>query len=128
MEEPPRATPPASPAVGASFIVAEGATDAWEGRAQSVATWTSGGWRFLSPAEGLSLYERSSSNFAAFRNGVWEFGILRGASVLIGGLQVVGPRGAAIASATGGSVVDAEARTAIETILIRLREHGLIAT
>ncbi|HEY7006055.1 MAG TPA: DUF2793 domain-containing protein, partial [Sphingomicrobium sp.] len=126
VEEPPRATPPASPVVGASYIVAEGASDTWAGKAQSVATWTSGGWRFIAPVEGVSLYERSSGTIAAFRNGAWEFGIVRGASLLIGGLQVVGPRAAAIGSPTGGSVVDAEGRAAIEAILGTLRQHGLI--
>lgn len=43
------------------------------------------------------------------------------------GTQVVGARGAAVADATGGATVDTEARTAINTLLARLRAHGLIA-
>ena len=42
--------------------------------------------------------------------------------------QVVGAREAAVASASGGAIIDAEARTAINTLLARLRTHGLIAT
>ena len=128
VEEPPRPEPPASPIVGACYIVAEGATDAWAGHSECVAAWTSGGWRFMSPVDGMSLYERSSGTFAAFRNGSWELGILRGASVSIGGEQVIGPRGAAIESPVGGSVIDVEGRGAIEAILDTLREHGLIET
>ena len=46
----------------------------------------------------------------------------------VSGTQVVGARGAAVADASGGVTIDAEARTAINTLLARLRTHGLIAT
>lgn len=37
-------------------------------------------------------------------------------------------QGAAVADAAGGATVDAEARTAINTLLARMRTYGLIAT
>lgn len=40
----------------------------------------------------------------------------------------MGPRLAAMAEATGGTVIDTEARAAIAAILDRLRQHGLIAS
>lgn len=126
IEEPPRAAPPASPAFGACYIVGASATGAWAGKSQCVAAWTTGGWRFVSPLDGLSLYDRSSGTSIAYRNGAWEQGIVRGASVVIGGEQVVGPRAAPIASPTGGMVVDNESRAAISGILVALRQHGLI--
>jgi hypothetical protein len=43
------------------------------------------------------------------------------------GTQVVGPRGATISDPSGGGVQDAEARTAINTIIDRLQAHGLIS-
>jgi hypothetical protein len=46
----------------------------------------------------------------------------------INSVGVVGTQGAAVADATGGATVDAEARTAINDLLARLRDHGLIAT
>ena len=51
-----------------------------------------------------------------------------GLALQIGGTQVVGARGAAVADATGGAIIDAEARAALNTLLARLRTHGLIAT
>lgn len=42
-------------------------------------------------------------------------------------LQVVGPQEAAVADASGGATVDNEARTAINSLLARMRSHGLIA-
>jgi hypothetical protein len=128
VEEPPLATPPPSPTLGSCYVVGADATDAWTGKSQSVAAWTTGGWRFITPVEGMTLYERTSGTWAAYRNGGWETGMVRGASLLIGGQQVVGPRGAAIASPASGSVVDSEARAAIDGILDALRQHGLIET
>ena len=127
IEEPPRATPPATPALGASHLVAADATDAWAGKSQCVAAWTSGGWRFATPIEGMTLYERSTDTWATFVNGQWEIGVLRAACLLINGQQVVGPRLAAIESPAGGTVVDAEGRSTINAILTALRQHGLIA-
>ena len=48
--------------------------------------------------------------------------------VQIATVKVLGTQGAAVADATGGATIDAEARTAINTLLARLRAHGLIAT
>jgi len=127
VEEPPRATPPASPALGACYIVAEDATDAWAGKSQCVTGWTSGGWRFITAIEGMRMYVRSAGVWCAFRNGAWEIGHVRASAVVVGDEQVVGSRAAAIASPSGGTTVDDEARAAVASILDALRQHGLIA-
>ena len=46
----------------------------------------------------------------------------------VNGTQVVGAQGVAVADASGGAVIDAEARAALNTLLARVRTHGLIAT
>ena len=51
-----------------------------------------------------------------------------GKAIKVGGNQVVGERGAAVADASGGTTVDAEARAAINALLTRLRTHGMIAS
>ena len=83
---------------------------------------------FARSVEGMLLYERTSGTWAAFSNGAWELGIVRGDALLIGGQQVVGPRGAAIQSPAGGTLIDNEGRAAIDAILGALRLHGLIET
>lgn len=45
----------------------------------------------------------------------------------VDGVKVVGSRGSAIADPTGGSVIDAQARTTLGLILAAIRGHGLIA-
>ena len=128
VEEGPRVSPPASPAIGACYILAASPTGAWAGKPSNLATLTAGGWRFITPIEGLTAFVRSSSVWATFRSGAWELGILRGSNVTIAGQQVVGGRSAAIPAPSGGSVVDAEARASIGQILTALRQHGLIET
>jgi hypothetical protein len=76
----------------------------------------------------MELYERTSGTCAAYRNGAWAIGEVRGSLLMIDDLQVVGPRAAAIESPAGGAVVDTEARTAIAAVLNALRQHGLIDT
>jgi hypothetical protein len=120
------ATPPASPAVGSCYLVAASPTGAWAGQANTLAAFTSGGWRFVAPFEGLAALVRSSGSTAVYRNRAWEVGKLRGSEVAIDGVKVVGAQQAAILAPTGGTTVDAQARTAIGSILAALRTHGLI--
>lgn len=126
VEEPPRSAPPASPQLGAAYIVGADASGDWAGKSHCVAAWTSGGWRFISPADGLRLIERSSGCLATYRNGSWDIGTVRALAVEVGGKRVVGARCAAVASPSGGAVVDVEARSSIDAILGALRAHGLI--
>ena len=126
VEDGPVQAPPSTPAIGSCFIVGNMPTGAWAGKADAVACYTTGGWRFVSAIEGIAAYVRSTSSWAIFRNGTWELGIVRGSSVIIDGNQVIGSRASAIAAPSGGATVDTQARTAIDQILSALRGHGLI--
>lgn len=121
-------TPPASPAAGACYIVGNSPQGAWAGHAEALAGFGDGGWRFLGPIEGLTVFDKASSQFATFSGGAWEVGVLRGQAVLIDGEQVVGPRLAAIPDPTGGTTIDTQARATVASILSSLRQHGLIDT
>lgn len=120
-------TPPGAPADGQAWIVGGAPAGAWAGRAHMLAGWTGGGWRFVGPREGMAVWSEADGCAATFIGGVWRLGQLRGERVEIGGLQVVGPRGAAITSPAGGGVIDAEARAALAAVLAMLRDHGLMA-
>jgi hypothetical protein len=126
VEEPPRTAPPTVPALGACYIVDGSATDVWAGKDGCVAGWTSGGWRFVEPLEGMRFLVRTTGIDAMFREGAWELGEVRASALVIGDQQVVGDRVAAIASPSGGTTIDGEARTAVSAILAALRAHGLI--
>ena len=81
---------------------------------------------FARSFDGITVYVKSTGVWGNFRAGAWEFGVLRGSSVVVGGVQVVGTRAAPIASATGGATIDTEARATIDQMLNVLRHHGLI--
>ena len=121
-----RSAPPSSPAAGDAYIVAALPTGDWAGKTQFIAAFTDGGWRFIGPVEGMSIYLKATETIAVFRAGAWEIGSVRCSQVIVEGQKVIGARGGAIASVTGGSTIDIEARATIESILARLRTHGLI--
>src|SRR3954454_12115999 len=83
---------------------------------------------FARSFEGLNAYVKLSGTWANYRSGAWEIGTVRGASVVLDGVQVIGPRLAAISAPTGGTNVDAQGRVSISQILAALRQHGLIET
>lgn len=119
---------PSSPAAGQCWIVGAAPSGAWAGRAHHLACWTANGWRFLAPFDGLTAWSVADGKYAVYSSGVWTIGVIRAARLEVGGVQVTGARQGAIASPSGGSVIDAEARAAIGSILAALRTHGLIAT
>jgi hypothetical protein len=114
VEAPPVSDPPATPAVGASYIVAAQATGEWSGRDGALAAFTPGGWRYVAATDGLMVLEKTTGATLRYQGGAWE--------------QVLGALRPAIPDVTGGTTADAESRTAISAILSALRAHGLIAT
>jgi len=72
------ATPPASPADGATYIVAASPTDAWAGRAGAVAVWvagTPGQWVFATPRTGWFAFIEDESVMSVFKSGAWSAGV-----------------------------------------------------
>lgn len=118
--------PPLTPITGECWIVGPAPTAAWTGRAQMLAGWTDGGWRFAPPTEGMTIWTGGTAGFVRYVGGEWRAGELTGMSLALGGSQVVARR-AAIGDPIGGSVIDAEARLGIAAVLEALRGHGLIA-
>ncbi|MBO9712970.1 DUF2793 domain-containing protein [Sphingomonas sp.] len=117
--------PPADPAAGQCWIVGASPSGAWSGHAGALACWTLSGWRFVAAAEGMRAWIADPAGFALHSGGEWRFGEAHG-RLIVEGVQVVGPQAAAIGNPSGGSVVDAEARSTIAQILAAMREHGLV--
>jgi hypothetical protein len=128
VEEPPRNDLPASAAEGATYIIGAAPTGVWSGKAGQLANMSAGGWRFVVPTDGMSALVKTNGLRAEYRSGGWAIGTVTAERVEVGGMQVLGAQGAAIASPSGGSTVDAEARSAIGLVLAAMRQHGLIAT
>ena len=63
--------PPASPADGARYIVATGATGAWAGWDLNVAYWVDGAWMRLVPRNGWQAWVVDEATFLAWTGSAW---------------------------------------------------------
>ncbi|WP_076070695.1 DUF2793 domain-containing protein [Sphingomonas montana] len=122
------AVPPGDPVIGRAWAVPPDAVGAWAGRRGQIAGWTDGGWRFVLPALGMLAWVVDRGLHAYWTGTTWSTGPFPAAGLACDGLPVVGARQPAIADMAGGTTVDVEARATLISILLALRNHGLIAT
>ena len=66
------ASPPATSEEGARYLVPAGATGAFAGRADAVAAWQDGAWRFLAPRAGWRLYVAEENRELLHDGGGWR--------------------------------------------------------
>ena len=121
------ATVPTSPVVGQCWIVGVAPAGAWAGRAGNIAGWTSGGWRFVVPFEGMQAWSVADNVTVRRGASLWTTGALTAASLSVSGQQVVGARGARITAPTGGTTIDSQSRAAITALIVGLETHGLFS-
>jgi hypothetical protein len=126
VEEGPRSSPPGAPGPGACWIVGPAASGAWQNRENQLAFWTEGGWRFLAPRPGMSVLNKAEQARLVFEADGWGEGPANCSGLYIAGQRVVGERQPGVASPSGGTVIDQEARAAIAAITAALMSHGLI--
>ena len=118
--------PPADPIEGRIWLVGSAPGGEWSGRSGALAIWTSGGWRFVTPQIGMCAWDKVSGWTRRWTGSGWNDGEVDGSAFRVNGLQVVGPRREAIASPSGGTIIDQEARDAVGALIVALRSHGLI--
>ncbi|HYJ53768.1 MAG TPA: DUF2793 domain-containing protein [Allosphingosinicella sp.] len=126
VEEGPRTDPPGTPEAGQCWIVAPGGTGAWAGEDHAIACRTASGWRFVAPAAGMLAWNKAAGFWVHWNGSAWSDGNLPAAALVVGGQQVVGSRLETIASPSGGTIIDAEARLALDAVIATLKSHGLI--
>ncbi|NCP48054.1 MAG: DUF2793 domain-containing protein [Sphingomonadales bacterium] len=91
---------------GQAWIVGPDATGDWLDHDDQIAGWTGNGWLFISPSPLMRVYIEALDSFAVYRT-----------SWLLAD---------AVASPAAGSVVDVEARIAIDSILTALKAQGIV--
>lgn len=101
-------TAPSAPAAGQCWIVGTGATGVLAAEAGRIMAWSDGGWRFVTPRDGMRVYDLSVGAHRIFAGGAWRIA-------------------ASPAIPSGGSVVDAQSRTAISALIAALRTGGIIS-
>jgi hypothetical protein len=99
-------SPPAQPVDGTCWLVDSDPTDAWAGHASELACFQAGTWLFAPATEGMRVFDRSTGVYVQFRDG-WV-------------------RPATVYPPSGGSTVDAEARTAITSLVQALAASGAL--
>lgn len=118
---------PTAPDSGDCWIVGPTPSGAWVGKAQQIACWTSGGWRFVAPLAGMACWSSADGVTVRYGPGGWEIGLVRALELRIGSNKVVGARLPAISEPVSGTTIDIESRITIGSILAALRSHGLIS-
>lgn len=124
-EDGPRDDPPEAPQPGQCWITGNEPEGDWDGQPNKIVTWTQGGWRFIAPVEGCGVWNKAAALPLRWDGTQWVSSI-SAASIEIGGVQVLGNRQPSISSPSGGTIIDAEARSAITGVIATLRSHGLI--
>ena len=125
VEESGATQPPADPSLGQAWIIGAEPAGAWAGMSGCLAAWTSGGWRFVQPQPGMLAWNKAGGFWSYWTGTGWSAGELPTAGISIGGKLVVGERQPAVPSPSGGTVIDVEARAAVEAIIATLKSHGL---
>lgn len=98
-------TPPATPVAGQVWLIGAGATDAWAGQDGKIAVHNGNDWIFITPLKGMQAFDKTS-NHMLFYSTQWGFA-------------------AEPASPSGGTMIDAEARAAIDELITALRSIGI---
>ena len=118
---------PTTPAAGQCWIIGPAPSGAWAGRAGAIAAWTSGGWRFVAPFEGMQVWSLADGVMVRRSAWAWEIGALTATTLSVGGLQVIGGRRPRVVAPTGGTTIDSQARAAIALLIAGLETHGLFS-
>src|SRR3954469_18679479 len=67
-----RTAPPPAPAEGERHVVAAGATGAWSGHGQAIATWQDGAWAFLLPQRGWCVWSAADDGMMVYGGSSWH--------------------------------------------------------
>lgn len=94
--------------IGKCWIVGASPVGQWSGKAGQIAIWIGGGWRFCVAVDGMRIRVQSTTSDLVRSAGLW----------------VAAP---AIANPANGTVIDVEARAALNALLEHFRTIGQVS-
>ncbi|MEP3422769.1 MAG: DUF2793 domain-containing protein [Erythrobacter sp.] len=100
-------SPPNDSSDGLCYLVKAPAEDAWTGHEDEIAVRLGGGWQFVAPQQGMTIYDRQDGALSHFDTG-W--------------LKAVEPN-----LPTTGATIDTEARLMLSELVEALRTLGIFA-
>lgn len=98
-------TPPSGPSEGSCYRVTSTAIGDWIGHEDEIAIRIGGAWNFVAPHPGMMVFDQQAESFIHYNLG-WQ-------------------SAAEPAEPSGGTTIDAEARTAIRDLIEALRKVGI---
>jgi hypothetical protein len=119
------AAPPLAPAPGDCHIVPAAGAAAWGQPAGALMIWQGGGWQPDAPAAGQIALVRDEGVMLV-HDGGWQ-ALWPVAGLRIGGRMVLAVPPSSVVPASGGSVVDNEARSVLTALIAALQAQGLLA-
>lgn len=129
------ATPPGSPANGAAYIVAAGATGAWSGKSGQIAFWLTSvaAWTFVVPVNGWSVWVDDEAKRYERKAGAWVEGGGGGTGDVVGPASAADNQLVLFNGATGklvkaGGVVGTGATSTVTTSNIDTTANRLLKT
>lgn len=102
-----RTDPPAAPLDGEAWRIAGVPTGEWTGQSGKIAVRQAGAWIFVAPCFGMSAFDKTSGCQIRYDNG-WS-------------------ESSRPSSPNGGTIIDAEARQAVNQIIAALTSAGIVA-
>jgi len=102
-----RNTPPTAPVDGQNWLVGSAPTGAWVGQNGKIAMRQLGQWLFASASDGVQVLNKATGQRIGRIAGAWR-------------------TPAAPAAPSGGSVIDAEARSALSSLVTALKSAGVL--
>lgn len=100
-----QSAPPPNPTDGQCFRVLTPSSGDWTGKDDQLAIYLAGSWCFVTATNGMRIFDRAAKQFLVF-NTVWSAATEPGEPL-------------------GGTVIDTEARTAINELIQTLRNTGV---
>lgn len=98
--------PPASSSNGEVWLISNSPTGIWAGNSGALACREGGAWTYFPPRDGMRIVDRSTGQEMRFFQS-WQ-------------------KADAIAEPSGGSTVDVEARSAIQSLILALQATGVL--
>ncbi len=92
---------------GKCWLVGSGATAEWVSKQKHIACWDGSGWQFITPMDSMRLFNKAIGSEMAFKYGAWV-------------------SNTPILNASGGSIVDVEARNSVNQLLSALKNIGIL--
>jgi hypothetical protein len=122
------ASPPSTPSVGQSWIVASSPTGAWAGKTNNIAQWTGSEWQFIIPSSGSSVFVIDEFTFYSWKSSTSSWSNVYDEPTIVS-ISYYGVSAPTITGATnwGAACVAANSKSSRDEIIYRIDAAFIVA-